>query len=72
MSRFACYIYIPSTIPPMLDTPFTRAVTPAPRPLPSRSPKFVVTGPVNMESDPQFPIPIITKHVPTGRKNRYY
>ena len=51
-------------MPPILDIPLTRAVTPAPSPLPLHSPSFVVTGPVNIESDPQLQIPTISKHVP--------
>ena len=57
-------IHVPSAIPPILETPLTNAVTPAPSSLPSRSPKFVVTGPVKIESDPQLQIPIMNKHAP--------
>mgnify|MGYP001425763692 CR=1 FL=1 len=41
---------LPSMIPPILDTPFINAVTPAPRSLPLLSPKLVDTGPVKIES----------------------
>ena len=55
---------LPSMIPPILDTPFINAVTPAPRSLPLLSPKSVDTGPVKIESDPQLPNPISIRHRP--------
>ena len=55
---------LPSMIPPILDTPFINAVTPAPRSFPLLSPKLVDTGPVKIESDPQLPNPISNRHSP--------
>ena len=51
-------------MPPILETPFINAVTPAPRSFPPLSPKLVDTGPVKIESDPQLPNPISNKHSP--------
>ena len=62
------WIYkIPSTIPPMLDKPLIKDVTPASSPFPSISPNCVDTGPVKIESHPQLHTPMINKHDPVSR-----